>query len=69
KAEEMEETYDAFVKTASCKPYVDPDGVSGLLEQIAIKNPKAAKADPRSFLDMSFIKQLEESGYIDSVCK
>jgi NitT/TauT family transport system substrate-binding protein len=51
KAEEMEETYDAFVKTASCKPYVDPEGVAGLLEQIAVKSPKAAKADPRSFLE------------------
>lgn len=69
KAEEMEETYDAFVKTASCRPYVDPDGVSGLLEQIAVKNPKAAKADPRSFLDMSFIKEIDENGYIESVCK
>ena len=69
KAEEMEETYDAFVKTASCKPYVDPEGVTGLLEQIAVKNPKAAKADPRSFLDMSFIKELDESGYIDATCK
>lgn len=69
KAEEMEETYDAFVKTAFCKPYVDPEGVAGLLEQIAVKNPKAAKADPRSFLDMSFIKELDESGYIDATCK
>jgi NitT/TauT family transport system substrate-binding protein len=69
KAEEMEETYDAFVKTASCKPYVDPEGVAGLLEQIAVKNPKAAKADPRSFLDMSFIKELDQSGYVESVCK
>jgi NitT/TauT family transport system substrate-binding protein len=69
KAAEMEETYEAFVKTASCKPYVDPDGVAGLLEQIAVKNPKAAKADPRSFLDMSIIKELDKNGYIDSVCK
>jgi len=69
KAEEMEETYDAFVKTASCKPYVDPEGVAGLLEQIAVKNPKAAKADPRSFLDMSFIKELDQSGYINEVCR
>jgi NitT/TauT family transport system substrate-binding protein len=69
KVEEMEETYDAFVKTASCKPYVDPEGVAGLLEQIAVKNPKAAKADPRSFLEMSFLRQLDESGYIDAACK
>jgi hypothetical protein len=67
KAEEMEETYDTFVKTASCKPYVDPEGVAGLLEPV--KNPKAAQPDPRSFLDMSFIKELDESGYIDATCK
>lgn len=69
KAEEMEETYDAFVKTASCKPYVDVEGVAGLLEQIAVKNPKAARADPRSFLDMKILKELDQNGYIDSVCR
>jgi hypothetical protein len=30
----MEETYDAFVKTTSCVPYVDPECVGELLREL-----------------------------------
>ncbi len=69
KLEEMEETYDAFVKTASCKPYVEPEGVAELLREMAPKNPKAKFADPSSFIDSRILRELDASGYIDSVCK
>jgi NitT/TauT family transport system substrate-binding protein len=69
KAEEMEETYDAFVKTANCKAYIDPEGVAELLKELAPKIPKAKTADPQSFIESRFLRELEETGYIDSVCK
>jgi ABC-type nitrate/sulfonate/bicarbonate transport system substrate-binding protein len=69
KLEEMEETYDAFVKTASCKPNVDLEGMAELLREIAAKNPKAKNADPHAFIDARILRELEETGYIDSVCK
>lgn len=69
KADEMEETYDAFVRTTSCKPYVDPEGVAELLRELAPKSPKAKNADPHTFIDSGFLKELEATGYIDSVCK
>ena len=69
KLEEMEETYDAFVRTTSCKSYVDLEGVAELLKELAPKNPKAKSADPHSFIDSRILRELEETGYIDSVCK
>jgi NitT/TauT family transport system substrate-binding protein len=69
KLEEMEETYDAFVRTASCKPYVELEGVAELLREIAPKNPKAKFADPSNFIDSRILRELDETGYIDSVCK
>ena len=69
KVEEMEETYDAFVRTTSCKPHVDSEGVAELLRELASKSPKAKNADPHTFIDSRFLKELEETGYIDSVCK
>jgi len=33
------------------------------------KNPKAAQAKPSDFTDVSFIKELESSGYIDRLYK
>jgi hypothetical protein len=41
-----------------------PDGVKTLLDDIAAKNPKAAAAKPRDFVDMSFVEEVERSGFI-----
>lgn len=69
KAAEMEDTYNYFVNTAKCKPYVDTEGVQNLLNELGRKIPKARTANPQSFVDMRFIRELDESGFIDSVCQ
>ncbi len=69
KAAEMENTYDFYVKTAKCKPYIETEGVQNLLNELGTKIPKARTASPQSFLDMRFIKDLDQSGFIDSVCQ
>ena len=40
------------------------DFTTAVLEQIAAHDPKAKGANPKSFMDLRFIKQLEESGFI-----
>jgi hypothetical protein len=37
------------------------------LEEIGEKNPAAKNAKPEQFIDISFVKELDESGYIDSL--
>jgi len=69
KAAEMEDTYNYFVNTAKCKSYVDTEGVQNLLNELGRKIPKARTANPQSFVDMRFIRELDESGFIDSVCQ
>jgi len=34
------------------------------LDDLAPRNPKAKAADPRQFVDMSFVSELESSGFI-----
>jgi len=36
---------------------------------MALKNPKAAAADPKAFVDMSFVAELESSGFIKQLYK
>jgi hypothetical protein len=36
---------------------------------MAPKNAKAAAADPRSFVDQSFVKEMETSGFIQQLHK
>jgi hypothetical protein len=46
-------------------PYPTEKGIQTFLDQLKAKNPKAAQAKPTDFIDNSFLKELEESGYID----
>jgi hypothetical protein len=45
------------------------EGVQNLLNELGSKIPKARTANPQSFVDMRFIRELDESGFIDSVCQ
>ena len=40
-----------------------------LLDDIAPRTPKAATADPKSFVDMSLVQELEASGFIKQLYK
>lgn len=46
-----------------------PDGVKTLLDDLARSNPKAAAADPKSFVDMSIVQEIETSGFLDQLYK
>jgi NitT/TauT family transport system substrate-binding protein len=50
-------------------PTPTPDGVKTMLDYLAQKNPKAASADPKAFVDPSLIRELESSGFIKQVYK
>lgn len=45
-------------------PYPTPDGVKTMLDDLAPRNPKAAAADPKAFVDMSLVREIEASGFI-----
>jgi hypothetical protein len=41
----------------------------GILEPLAQTDPKAKAAKPEDFADMRFVKELDESGFIDELYK
>jgi len=45
-------------------PYPSLKGVNTVLDFLARDNPKARSADPRSFIDNSLVKELDDSGFI-----
>jgi ABC-type nitrate/sulfonate/bicarbonate transport system substrate-binding protein len=45
-------------------PYPSLRGVSSVLEFLANDNPRARSADPKSFIDDSLVRELDESGFI-----
>ena len=45
-------------------PYPTIGGIRFILDQIAVRDPKAKSVNPESFMDLRFVKQLDESGFI-----
>jgi NitT/TauT family transport system substrate-binding protein len=67
--EALERAYNAYIPIFNEAPYPTPDGVKTMLDDLAPRDPKAAAADPRAFVDMSLIAELESSGFIKQLYK
>jgi len=52
-----------FLKT----PYPSVRAIKDTLDALAKDLPKAKDADPRDFIDISFVKELESSGFIETI--
>ncbi len=48
-------------------PYPSPRAIKDTLDALARDLPKAKDADPKDFIDPSLVRELEASGYIESV--
>jgi len=62
--EGLERAYRAYNAAFPEIPYPNAEGVKTLLDDIAPRTPKAATADPKGFVDMSIVRELEASGFI-----
>jgi NitT/TauT family transport system substrate-binding protein len=62
--EALEETYrEIALKTLPEKLYATLPGIQTILDELAPKNPKAKSARPEDFIDMSFVKKLDDEGF------
>ncbi len=65
----LERAYKDYSNAFPEAPYPHPEGVKTLLDDLAPRNPKAAAADPKTFVDLSFIRELDTSGFIKQLYK
>lgn len=65
----LEHAYRDYSNIFPEVPYPRPDGVKTMLDDLAVKNPKAASADPKAFVDLSLVKEVEASGLIKQLYK
>ena len=67
----IEKSYDVSVgeDVYPRKQYPTLAGINTVLEAMAKDNPKAKQAKPEDFVDLRFIRELDETGYIDSLYK
>ncbi|HEV8342680.1 MAG TPA: ABC transporter substrate-binding protein [Candidatus Binatia bacterium] len=68
--QDLEETYEAIGLTLIPeKPYPTLRGIQIMLRELSAKDPKARTARPEQFVEMSFLKELDSSGFIDRLYK
>ena len=60
----LEETWNWHVRYIPDAPYAPIDGYQLILQDLASTNPKAAQANAKDFVDVRFVKELEDSGFI-----
>jgi NitT/TauT family transport system substrate-binding protein len=66
----LEDTYESIVLTlVPEKPYPTQKGVQIILRELGGKDPVARSAKPEQFVDLSIVKELDSSGFIDRVYK
>lgn len=67
--EKIEYGYDFAAKIFLKKPYPPMKGIQLALEELGERNPAARSANPEQFMDISIVKELDQSGYIDALYK
>ena len=65
----LEESWSWQARYMPDAPYPLLEGYQTILQDMAATNPKAAQANAKDFIDMRFIKELEDSGFIKSLSK
>ena len=67
--EGLERAYKDYSNAFPEVPYPNADGVKTMLDDMSGKNPKAAAADAKKFVDLTLIEELEKSGFIKQLYK
>jgi len=65
----IEAGYEFNVQEYQRKPYPSVGGIKVSLEQISQTNPKAKNVNVERFFDARFVRELDESGFIDGLYK
>jgi ABC-type nitrate/sulfonate/bicarbonate transport system substrate-binding protein/LysM repeat protein len=60
---------DVGLKLTAEKPYPTLRGIEIMLRELAATSPKPTAARPEEFVDLTFIKELDSSGFIDRLYK
>lgn len=65
--EALEETYDYLLKILPRKPYGSDKGMQAVLDALAVREPLAKKFKPQDFVELRYLKELDQSGFLDKI--
>jgi NitT/TauT family transport system substrate-binding protein len=65
----LEESWEWHTRYFPDAPYPPVEGYRLIIQDMAATNPKAAQANAKDMVDLRFIKELEDSGFIKNLYK
>ena len=63
----LEHTWSWFTQNMPEIPYPPLEGYQSVLQEMALTNPKAAALNEKDLVDLRFVKELEDGGFIKSL--
>ena len=63
--EEVETLYDEWAQSLERKPYPSPHAISNVFQLAVRRNPEISRYNPLALWDTHFVRELDDSGYID----
>ena len=67
--EVLEETYRYTTAVLEQQPYPSLDVIRSGLEILSLQYPQAKQTDPNPLVDASFVKRIDQSGFIAALYK
>ena len=65
----LNSTVDFYAPKLASVPYPTIGGIRFVLDQVATRDPRAKNFAPETFMDLRFVKQLEDSGFIQGLSR
>ena len=64
---QLEDAYQTLREIVKPKPYPNMESFRTIFKDVSDRIPAAKTADPKEFVDISFLQELDKSGYIDGL--
>jgi hypothetical protein len=64
---QTEDAYQTLREIVKPKPYPSIDGFRTIIKDASERIPAAKNANPKDFIDISLLEELDRSGYIDGL--
>ena len=65
----LDDAYKFYSEKLEKIPYPTLKGIKFIIDEMAERNPQAKKASPESFVDLSVLQELEQSGFFTQLWK
>ena len=61
----LDASYNTEIKAVESRLEIRPEGIQGILDEVAKVDPRARKVKPEELIDRRFLEEMDKSGFFD----